>query len=129
AVTAAYFVVTTMTTTGYGDILPPAESVTARAVALGLMVCGVAFSGMFVAIVAARLTHAQWVSLHGLRKIYRRGHFVVCGAGQVGSCVIDFLLRLKQRVVVIEANPTPRVTERSRERHFDLLTGDATDSE
>ena len=101
----------------------------ARAVAMALMVSGVAFSGMFVAIVAARLTHAQWVSLHGVRKIYRRGHFVVCGAGQVGSCVIDFLLGMKQRVVVIEANPTSAITERSRERHFDLLTGDATDSE
>lgn len=126
---AAYFVVTTMTTTGYGDITPPAQDVAARAAAMALMVSGVAFSGMFVAIVAARLTHAQWVSLHGVRKIYRRGHFVVCGAGQVGSRVIDFLLGMKQRVVVIEANPTSAITERSRERHFDLLTGDATDSE
>jgi Trk K+ transport system NAD-binding subunit len=129
AFTAAYFVVTTMTTTGYGDIRPPARDVVARAVAMALMVSGVAFSGMFVAIVAARLTRAQWVSLHGLRKIYRRGHFVVCGAGQVGSRVVDFLLRMKQRVVVIEANPSAAIIERSRERHFDLLTGDATDSE
>jgi voltage-gated potassium channel Kch len=126
---AAYFVVTTMTTTGYGDITPPAQDVAARAAAMALMVSGVAFSGMFVAIVAARLTHAQWVSLHGVRKIYRRGHFVVCGAGQVGSRVIDFLLGMKQRVVVIEANPTSAIIERSRERHFDLLTGDATAGE
>jgi Trk K+ transport system NAD-binding subunit len=127
--TAMYFVVTTMTTTGYGDLTPPAGDALARFVAMLLMLSGVAFTGMFVAVVASRLTRAQWTSLHGLRRMYRRGHFVVCGAGQVGSCVIDFLLRLGQRVVVIEANPTSRIIERSRERHFDLMTGDATDDD
>jgi Trk K+ transport system NAD-binding subunit len=126
---AAYFVWTTMMTMSYGDITPPPGDVPTRVVAMFLLMSGVAFSGMFIAIVTTRLTRAQWISLHGLRKLHRRGHFVVCGAGQVGSCVIDFLLRLKQRVVVIEANPSAVIIERSRERHFDLLTGDATDDD
>lgn len=126
---AAYFVWTTMMTMSYGDVTPPPGDVPVRAVAMFLLISGVAFSGMFIALVTARLTRAQWTSLYGLRKLHRRGHFVVCGAGQVGSRVIDFLLGMKQCVVVVESNPGTRIIERSRERHFDLLTGDATDND
>jgi len=126
---AAYFVWTTMMTMSYGDVVPPPGDVPARAVAMFLLISGVVFSGMFIALVTARLTRAQWMSLHGLRKLHRRGHFVVCGAGQVGSRVIDFLLGMKQCVTVVESNPGERIIQRSRERHFDLLTGDATDNE
>jgi Trk K+ transport system NAD-binding subunit len=126
---AAYVVWTTMMTMGYGDVALPPGDVPARAVTMFLLISGVAFSGMFIALVTARLTRAQWTSLHGLRKFHRHGHFVVCGAGQVGSRVIDFLLHMNQSVAVIESNPGVQIIQRSRERHFDLLTGDATDSD
>jgi voltage-gated potassium channel Kch len=36
---------------------------------------------------------------------------------------------MKQCVAVVESNPGERIIQRSRERHFDLLTGDATDDD
>ena len=124
---AAYYVLSTMTTVGYGDITPKLDDRTEVLAAMLIMAVGVLFTGIFTAILTARLTQAQWVAVQGLRRIKRRGHVIVCGAGNVGSRVIEYLLALGQRVVVIEANPKPSIVELSRDRHFDLLTGDATD--
>jgi len=124
--TAAYFVLSTMTTTGYGDITPNHEDPLDIAVAMALMLAGTVFTGLFIAIVASRLTHARWVRMQGLRPIRRRGHIVVCGCGSIGTGVIDLLLDFDKPLVVVERNPDAAVVERARDLGFDLLTGDAS---
>ena len=127
-ISAAYFVMTTMTTTGYGDI----SAVTNKGPwhsyigSMVIMVGGLIISGVFIASVTSALNRAQITALQGLRRIRARDHVVVCGAGQVGTRVIDYLLRMDQRVVVIEMNPDSLLIERARDRSIDLLTGDAT---
>ncbi len=122
---AAYFVVETMTTTGYGDISVRRGGAFTELAAVLLMLCGIVLNGLFVAILASKLTQAQWVAMQGLRPIKRRGHVIVCGAGSVGTCVIDYLVGLDEQVVVVDTKPDPAIVERARDRHFDLLTGDA----
>jgi Trk K+ transport system NAD-binding subunit len=124
--TAVYFVVSTMTTTGYGDITPQAAGPAGELAAIVLMLAGVTVSGVFVAILASKFAQAQLIAQQGLRQVRRRGHVIVCGAGNVGSRVIDFLLKLDRQLVVIELEPNAEIVERSRARHFDLLTGDAS---
>ncbi|MDQ6929104.1 MAG: NAD-binding protein [Candidatus Eremiobacteraeota bacterium] len=124
-----YFVMTTMSTTGYGDISPggtrgaPALSYYA---AMFIMVAGLAISGVFIAAMSSALSRAQITALRGLRRLRENDHVVVCGAGNVGTRVIDFLLRMKQKVVVVEQNPDSLLIERARNRQIDLLTGDAS---
>ncbi|MGP6159722.1 MAG: NAD-binding protein [Vulcanimicrobiaceae bacterium] len=122
---AAYFVVETMTTTGYGDISVRRGGAFAEVAAVLLMLCGIVLNGLFVAVLASKLTQAQWVAMQGLRPIKRRGHVIVCGAGSVGSCVIDYLVALEEQVVVVDTKPEPSIVESAHDRHFDLLTGDA----
>jgi len=124
--TAAYFVLSTMTTTGYGDITPNHNDHWDVAAAMVLMLAGTVFTGIFIAIVASRLTRAQWVRMQGLRPIRRRGHIVVCGCGSIGTGVIDLLLQFATPLVVVEGNPDSALVERARDRGFDLLTGDAS---
>jgi voltage-gated potassium channel Kch len=124
--TAAYFVVTTITTTGFGDIAPDHTRSLDVAVTMALMLFGTVFTGIFIAILAARLTHAQWMRMQGLRPIHRSGHIVVCGAGSIGTGVIDLLLEFDKPLVVVEHNPDAALVERARDRGFDLLTGDAS---
>jgi Trk K+ transport system NAD-binding subunit len=64
--------------------------------------------------------------MQGLRPIHRSGHIIVCGAGSIGTGVIDLLLALGKRLVVIERDPDTSLVERAREQRFDLLTGDAS---
>ena len=123
---AAYFVVATMTTTGYGDVTPDRNSPVEIVAAMLLMLSGITFTGLFIAFGASLLTRVQWVTMQGLRPIHRRGHIIVCGAGSIGSEVIDLLLGLGKRLVVVERAPDTSLVERARERRFDLLTGDAS---
>jgi Trk K+ transport system NAD-binding subunit len=124
--TAAYFVLTTMTTTGFGDIAPNHDKPWDVAFAMTLMLTGMTLAGIFVAYAASLLTRAQWVRMQGLRPIHRRGHIVVCGAGSIGTSVIDLLLEFDKPLVVIEQQPDTALVERARDQGFDLLTGDAS---
>jgi voltage-gated potassium channel Kch len=123
---AAYFVISTMTTTGYGDITPNHNDDWDVTIAMLLMLLGTVLTGIFIAIVASRLTRAQWVHMQGLRPIRRNGHIVVCGCGSIGGSVIDLLLQFSKQLVVVEATPDAALVERARDRGFDLLTGDAS---
>jgi voltage-gated potassium channel Kch len=123
---AVYFVVATMTTTGYGDLTPDRTKPLEIVVAMLLMLSGITLTGLFIAFGASLLTRVHWVTMQGLRPVHRRGHIVICGAGSIGSGVIDLLLALGKRLVVVELNPDATIVERAREQHFDLLTGDAS---
>jgi Trk K+ transport system NAD-binding subunit len=125
ALTAAYFTVTTMTTTGYGDISPRDAGPAGLVGSVFLMLAGLTFSGIFIAVLSSIFTQARYDAVQGLRPITRGGHVIVCGAGNVGSRVLEFLVRLGCRVVVVERDPRPEVVEGSRDRRYELLTGDA----
>src|ERR1700759_1242934 len=42
-------------------------------------------------------TAQELCALQGLRPVHRRGHIVICGAGSIGSGVIDLLLALGKK--------------------------------
>jgi voltage-gated potassium channel Kch len=115
-----------MTTSGYGDIVPDHDNPGQIIAAMVLMAAGISFLGIFIAMIAARLTRAQWVRMQGLRRVRRRGHIVLCGAGSIGSGVIELLLEFDRPLVVVESRPDPAMVERARDEGFDLLTGDAS---
>jgi Trk K+ transport system NAD-binding subunit len=123
---AVYFVVATITTTGYGDLTPDRSNPVDLVAAMLLMLSGTALTGLFIAFGASLLTRVHWVTMQGLRPVHRRGHIVVCGAGSIGSGVIDLLLALGKRLVVVENAPDNAVVEQAREQRYDLLTGDAS---
>jgi len=123
---AVYFVVATVTTTGYGDLTPDRSHPGDIVAAMLLMLSGTIITGLFIAFGASLLTRVHWVRMQGLRPVHRRGHIVVCGAGSIGSEVIDLLLALGKHLVVVEISPDTAIVEKAREQRFDLLTGDAS---
>jgi voltage-gated potassium channel Kch len=90
---------------------------------------GIAMVAIFTATVTSGLYAAAVRRTQGLRRIHRSGHVIVCGAGNVGSLVIEYLQQLGERVVVVEKDPDNLLIEMARDRKIDLLTGDATNDE
>ncbi|MDQ2663315.1 MAG: NAD-binding protein, partial [Candidatus Eremiobacteraeota bacterium] len=129
--TAMYFTTQTMATVGFGDITPLQRHAgnAALVATIVLVMLGVSVSGVFIATIVSALDRSRAISLQGLRRIHRDGHVVVCGAGNVGSRVVDFLLQLRQQVVVVERRPNSLLVELARDRRIDLLSGDATTDE
>jgi voltage-gated potassium channel Kch len=126
---ATYFVIATVTTTGYGDVTPDRRDPVEVVAAMLLMVAGTTLTGLFIAFGASLLTRVHWVAVQGLRQVHRHGHIVVCGAGNIGSSVIELLLDLGKRLVVVEQTPDTTIVELAGEGRFDLLTGDASRDE
>jgi Trk K+ transport system NAD-binding subunit len=133
-----YYVLTTMTTVGFGDITVCHDCATAPVtlaqalalfVAMLMMLAGLTFFAVFTATVTSGLNAAALRRIRGLRRIHRNDHVIVCGAGNVGSLVIDYLRQLGEQVVVVEKNPDNLLVEMARDRKIDLLTGDATNDE
>ncbi len=133
-VKAFYFVATTFTSTGYGDITPLQPGGTrigspspAAMIWSGLlMFTGVTVIGIFIAFATSALTRAQITALQGLRRIRTRGHVLVFGCGNVGTRVVEYLLSLGRRVVVVELKPDPALVKMSNRGGIELVTGDAT---
>ncbi len=90
---------------------------------------GIVLVAIFTASLTSGLYAAAMRRTQGLRRIHRTGHVIVCGAGNVGSLVIDYLRQLGERVVVVERSPDSLLVELARDRKIDLLTGDATNDE
>ncbi|HWT06035.1 MAG TPA: NAD-binding protein [Xanthomonadales bacterium] len=133
-VTAFYFVATTFTSTGYGDVTPlqsaggrlASPNRVALIAASLLMFAGVASIGIFIAFATSALTRAQFTAIQGLRQIRTRGHVLVFGCGNVGTRVVEYLRALDRHVVVVELKPDPVLVEMSNRGGIELVTGDAT---
>lgn len=129
--TGMYFTTQTMATVGFGDITPLQRHAGGFALFVTILVVmlGVCVTGVFIATIVAALDRSRETALKGLRRIHRNGHVVVCGAGNVGSRVVDYLQQMGEQVVVLEAHPSSLIVEMARDRRIDLLTGDATSDE
>lgn len=125
-----YFAATTVTTVGYGDIVP--HTTAGHALAVVLMLGGVgaalyAFSNLLAFVVEGRL-HLI-VGVQRIRRMISRmqGHYIVCGYGKLGRLVVNELQNAGAEFVIIERDPS-RAAD-ARERGHAIVIGDATEQE
>lgn len=120
---ALYFVIITLASVGYGDIVPyttAGKIFTVFFVIVGFMTIGYVFS-VFTALQIKQVWGETWMKkqIAGLT-----GHYIVCGAGRVGEVIIDRLLHGHYSFVVIENSE--EVVRKMRDAGIMALLGDAT---
>lgn len=125
-VDALYFVVTTITSVGFGDFNLREEDAVSKLVGMGLMLSGVMSMAVLFAVLTNRLFARQDAWERGQVHLRTRGHVVVCGLGVIGFRVAQALKRLGHKVVIVEANENGRFVADARAEGIPVIVGDAT---
>ena len=108
-----YAAAQTVTTVGYGDVTPATRN--GRLFATIFMLAGVGVVLYALTATVHAIVQSELVATFGERRQSRRmsklrNHFIVCGAGRVGSHLVRALLDGNENFVVIERD-TQRVAE------------------
>lgn len=106
--TSLYVTVQTVTTVGYGDVTP--QSAPGRAFAIVFMLGGVGIVLYALTATVQSIVQSELVATFGQRRRSRRmsklrSHFIICGAGRVGSHLIRSLMGSGDTFIVIERDP------------------------
>jgi voltage-gated potassium channel len=125
-----YFTLITITTIGYSE--PAGMSEGARYFTVVIIISGVSTIGYALSVAAQAVVEFELVATFGKRRMYKdigklKDHFVVCGAGRVGTRVIREIKRRGHEFVVIEVDES--VADRTLSQGNLVLMGDATNDE
>jgi voltage-gated potassium channel len=127
---ALYLTVVSLTTVGYGDIVPRTGA--GRLFAVLLILSGVG-SALYLFTVGAQLVlEGQLRDLYGRNAMQRqvdrhRDHVIVCGYGRFGRVVADELAHSGTPLVVVDADPAR--DEELRSRGIPYIIGSAVSDE
>jgi voltage-gated potassium channel len=126
---ATYFAITTLTTLGYGDIIPLTGSSTAKFFSVSLVVVGISsfLTAMSLLVVPFLESQTKEVmqAMDRFRKRSLRDHVIVCFYNQVGQSVTAQLLADGKEFLIVE--PGEAVAETLQGEGLRILQGDPTD--
>ncbi len=103
-----YMAVLTVTTVGYGEVHPLHPL--GRAFAILFMLAGVGTVAYSISAVIRSVVESEMLATFGERRLSKRmsklrNHFIICGAGRVGSHLINDIQRAGELFIVIENDP------------------------
>lgn len=122
---ALYFVVETVTNTGFGDFPIRAAGTSAKLVTILLMIGGAGVLALVYALVTGWFIARRLAVLQGRLPERGRGHAVIAGAGNVGFRVAQILAAADHRVVVIERQADSRNAVALRSEGHHVIVADA----
>ena len=122
-----YAATQTVTTVGFGDLAPVTKK--GRVFATIFMLAGVGVVLYALTSSVQAIVHSEVLATLGQRRLSRkmgklREHFIICGAGRVGSHLVRSLVDRGETFVVLERNPD-RVAD-LRDQGVMVLARDAT---
>jgi len=114
-VDALYFVVTTITTVGYGDIHLMNAPTALKLYGIFVMLCGAAILAVIFSIATDLIlrTRLRDVTAHGAE--HYRDHVIVAGLGNIGFRLVRDLVQAGQSVVAIEHRADAPLLQAARE--------------
>jgi Trk K+ transport system NAD-binding subunit len=101
---SAYFAVTTISTTGYGDITPLQEGAGLKLGVMALMLIGALSLALIYALITDAVVGVRLARSLGERPRPRRGHVVVLGLGRIGQRIVEDLVARRIPCIAVERN-------------------------
>jgi len=114
---SVWWTVVTMTTVGYGDIVP--HTVLGRVVGMFVMLAGISVISLLTATISSTFVAQRIRESQGLRQTKLRGHTIICGWNER----LDGLLDVLNRNAVDGKDSVVLVNEMSPERMEEVLSG------
>ena len=128
-VDAMYFVWTTVTTVGYGDIALRERSALVKVAGMILMFSGAAFLAVLVGLFTDWVVGRRLDRLRGRVRVRGSGHVVIAGGGNIGTRVAQRLQEKGQRIVVIERDADNKNVEALRSAGHHVILADAAQAD
>ncbi|MGL6002289.1 MAG: voltage-gated potassium channel protein [Plesiomonas sp.] len=128
--TSFYFSIETMTTVGYGDIVPVSES--ARLFTISVIISGITVFATSMTTIFGPLISGGINNLikGNHRRMKRKDHFIICGHSILAINTIQQLHQRGQEITIITSRPEDELAQFQQrlEGTFDIISGDSNDS-
>jgi voltage-gated potassium channel len=132
-----YMTVITVTTVGYGEVLPNMDVVPyARMFTIILLVFGTGTIVFFASTITAFIIEGDLKNVLFASRLKKRmkrmkDHVVVCGAGSTGRNVIDELIKYEVPVIAIDTREPELkdIADKNPKAAYTYIVGDATDDD
>ncbi len=121
---AIYFVVTTITTVGYGDIALGDAPAWTKVFGIFIMLSGAASIAAIFGLITEFIIRREIGNLLQRTNKKMRDHIVLCGLGKVGHRTLEHLHTLREAVVVVEVKSECRFVEEARHLGVEVVVGD-----
>ncbi|MEW6263834.1 MAG: potassium channel family protein [Thermodesulfobacteriota bacterium] len=123
-VDSLYFVVTTMTTVGYGDYNLQNSTAAVKVFGSALMLAGATSLAAVVGLITDAVLQFRLQEFLGKRRRRMKDHIVLCGLGNVGFRVLEYLLGLEEQVTVVEKSAASDFFDSAKAMGVSIITGD-----
>jgi voltage-gated potassium channel len=130
ALDALYMTVITVTTVGYGDVMPTSQVsrvFTIILIFLGIGAATTAVSNALDAFVGQRLWSAVRERRIEEKLRMMEGHYIVAGYGRIGQQIVRDILTRNESCVVIDASIEVQTDEFLMDANVPFIIGDATE--
>ncbi len=123
---SVYFVIVTMSTTGYGDINLLNEDTLSKVVDITLMIVSTIFIWFSFSLIIDEVLKNRELSLLGIKKYNLKGHIILCGLGRIGYFVAENLIERGEKVIIVEQNKDLSQINHFKSKGIDIYIGDAS---
>lgn len=128
-----YMTVITLSTVGFGEVVPIEHNQVARIFTIILILSGMGILMFGISTATAFVVEGELTNILWRRKMSRKikklkDHIIICGGGKVALWIIKELIKVKRDIVVIELNEQ-RIEMLKKIEHLCILQGDALDEE
>jgi len=117
-----YWIITTMATVGYGDVVP--LSMLGKSIAMIVMLVGVTTIGLIASEVVSAIVSANFGELLGVNKISGKVDYLICGWNEVSNATLKELMQKRHRIVIID---NERRDELSKLDNVNFIKGNPVD--